>query len=264
MRHSTMIAAVASVLAAITSLAAWRPVPHRESDNVRLAAQAWVAGNRTALPTSFEAFANQSTPIRRAAYAVLAWPQREALWRTHLQSFLLPVAVLSPAQRRTASEVGALSPRQRTWIQLLHDSVVPQAFAPDLTIDQRQAIAASACRSTEALLGREKSRILGRIGPIDSAWQNLLMKESQAARRFSGPETASLIPNFWAIKRFVDGRLASFGWKRGAVNCDCHVSSACDCPGGQYCVNSGSSIIPGACGCLNLYVCDGKDCEDPF
>lgn len=259
MKRLVAVAATVAVSAALVT-AATRPETPSESARIVGEARAWVKANATRLPYEYEALAKLSQPYRAAILTALPADHRTELWKRHLDSFLLPPEQLNATQRETARRLGhTLDPRQRALVQLMRDSVVPKAFDPALTLEQRQAIVTPTCIAGKALLGRQLGfAIVGMVGPLDTAYTAIVAREAKAR----SVKQASIF-EFDLLVRVVRSGLGRTGLvKRASVpGCSCHVASFCDCPGGYWCVGGGCEMIPEGCGCFGNYSCNGDSCD---
>jgi len=249
-------AAGGSVIVAFTLLtvAAYRPDAPTKAMLVQQSAEVWAKTDKAAIPKDFESYAALSQPYRKAAYRYLSWSTRESLWRTHLESFVLPTDSLSPEQRETVARIGrVLTSEQKQFVRLWIDSVVARGYKPDWTIEQRQALVKPFCQKAHALFGAQTTYdIFGLIGPIDVSYRNLL--RSEALPHIDQAALFDITP----AKNLLRKALAKAGLYQ-VGNCNCNVSSACDCGGGQYCVGSQCSGWIG-CGCGGYFTCNGNQC----
>lgn len=232
--------------------------PPSEAERLRNDADAWVVSNAAGLPASIEQIAALPLPHRAVVMRTIPWSAREQIWRQHLDAFVLPHNELNAVQRETVARLNhKLSPSQRALVQAWRDSVLPLAFQAHLTPQKRQAIADPYCVRSKAVLGRALAfPILGMVGPRDTAYAAMLERD----RRASGLHHASLLGFERSLTNMARAVLVSTGMIANR-SCSCHVASMCDCPANYWCTGGGCGLIVEGCGCLNLYSCNGNNCE---
>ncbi|CAM5256765.1 hypothetical protein SALBM135S_01597 [Streptomyces alboniger] len=97
------IAAIGLTVAAQSSAFA------KAAENAR--ATAWVEGNMSRLPRTYDGIVRHSVPYRQAIYDVLSPQERSQAWLEHFRRFRSDHPGLSAAQERLLTELAELTPR---------------------------------------------------------------------------------------------------------------------------------------------------------
>jgi len=259
MRRKRTVGIMVGIAVVAIAVTAWRSPLEQESVRVVRAAEAWAAANAAVLPKSFEDYSALSEPQRKAAYRKLAWPERQALWRSHLESFVLAPDELTSAQLRARKGLSSQLDAERVaFVRGWLDGVVPTAYVPNLTAEQRESIVAPFCEAAKTRLSRDQRvRILGIVGPADTAWASLL--RSEATIRANRAARASFL-DIEPLEGALRGVLAKAGLV-ATTYCTCTIGSSCSCGvgSGTYCANN-ACVKQWGCGCGWVFDCTGFQC----
>lgn len=168
-RTGKRLAAVLPALGvlALVGIAATSPFPRESAAAEQAAAREWVAQNAGRLPTTYEGIAALPLTYRKAIMVSLTDSQREAVWRSHLESFVKPRQELTPAQLRVRDSLGiTVSEAQWSFIWETLESL-RTGIGEGTTSEAKQAYAARVCKKAKLLFPELAAfRVVAAIGVV--------------------------------------------------------------------------------------------------
>lgn len=247
------IALVLPLLATITvvTVAATTPSPDAQiAREQRQAAEEWVKAHAAALPKELHQVAALPVVTRLALQNELTWSERGHLWEENLGIFLLPDSALLPWQRAMVVDLGTpLTEVQRAFIGRVREQV-HQVFAPDLSIEERQAIAQPLCDSVKAYFTRRQAGVIfSRLGGPSEVGVTTTQRAALGAELIIGAVRNGLVK--------LDLK------KEPMTYCYCHAGSSCAILCDYGCSTElPCQVPPGSdshkCGCFLIWICDGR------
>jgi len=238
---------------ALIGTAATRPIPLDTRSKEIMDGTKWVAANVGHLPTTLDELSALPPGYRTVVetHPTVSVDQREAFWRSQLESFVKPEAELTPIQRKIrASLEKPLNAAQLAFIRMTLDSL-HNGIGSGADSAQRKAFARKVCADTKKLFSRAQgSRIFAALGPIPPTTRRI--------------KEASLIDGFSTSVLALTVRLGLR--MRPPGYCVCNVDAWCDCPGASACVYDQPQGICETrltgCGCFHLSDCNGSLCYE--
>ncbi len=244
---------------------AYKPPTSRERATI------WLAENAINRPTEYAGIASQPIQWRRPLFGLLTSREKMALWKAHLESFVLPDAALTAVQLGVRTKLNAtLSAKQVAQVQAVI-AQLPELFSATKSLVERQTLLHEVCALNKSMFTRRETiAIFGLIGELDDTpigdWP---ANQPQPAASQTNVQTASVLPGAAFVGLLRIG-LATMGI--GPTACNCNSGSWCSCWGGDC---NGSNGEPGSCrvtsgdqedgdpgcGCLWIDGCDGKCSE---
>lgn len=229
---------------ALVAMAATSPFPNARAAAEQAAAREWVARNADHLPKTFEEIAGYPVTYRKAIVVRLTDSESEALWRTHLESFVRNRQDLSPMQLRVREALGVatLNEEQLSFLKETLESL-HAGIGEGTTTETKKAYALEVCKRAKALFPKSVAfRITGVVGAADPM------------RKAVGK--ASLVGLTDAIR----GATVKLGLRQAPVeDCGCNSDSTCSCPNDEECLGGCKPTTVG-CGCFGVFGCDGGGC----
>lgn len=253
-RFATVSFAVAGAL--VLSLAgvgyAYRP-PSAEQTVTE-----WLAVKSNVRPTTLTSIVEQPTYLQRAFIRRMTATEKAAMWREHLNAFVLPVVELNEAQRLTRAAI----PAPLTDVQVAHIkkaiATIDQLFDEKVDLATRQKIADSLCGdSTAGFTLGQKRALFASITPVDSAEVNAANTFKREAAKPKTIAAGIFVPTgqLMGLMKIGAARLAGKPVLPTA-ECNCQLGSGCNvCV--KPCVSCANPNNYVDCGCFMMHACSG-------